>query len=182
MEPMADTETNTTAPPIAPAEPEPLPPSPDRSRVPLTFAIGLAIVFLVAGGVVLLSRATQPKQIAAAQKLPYGPAEQAYAPQIQFQNLRLAQSSNLLNQQFTYVAGTLINKGPRTIRALEVVVEFHDPFKQVVLRDDNRLIEMTDPPLGAGKQQDFQITVEQGVPSEWNQQYPSIRVTGLVLE
>jgi hypothetical protein len=177
---MSDTETN--APSTAGSEPEPLPPSPDRSRVPLTFAIGLAIVFLVAGGVVLISRATQPKQIAAAQKLPFGPAEQAYASELQFQNIRLAQSSNLLNQQFTYVAGTLINKGPRTIRALEVVVEFHDPFKQVVLRDDNRLIEKTDTPLGAGKQQDFTITVEQGVPSEWDQQYPAIRVTGLVLE
>lgn len=175
---MTEIESKATAP----AEPEPLPQSPDRSRIPVTFAAGLLIVLLVAGGIVLLSRATQPKQIAAAQKLPFGPAEQAYASQIQFQNLRLAQSSNLLNQQFTYVAGTLINRGPRTIRALEVVVEFHDPFKQVVLRDDNRLIEKTDPPLGAGKQQDFTVTVEQGVPSEWNQQYPSIRVTGLVLE
>jgi hypothetical protein len=182
MEPMTDTETNATASPTAPAELEPHPEPPDRTRIPVTFAIGLVVVFLLAGGIVWLSRATQPKQIAAAQKLPFGPAEQAYASQIQFQNLRLAQSANLLNQQFTYVAGTLINKGPRTIRALEVVVEFHDPFKQVVLRDDNRLIEKTDPPLGAGKQQDFTITVEQGVPSEWDQQYPAIRVTGLVLD
>ena len=177
---MSETETNT--PTSTPAEPEPLPEPPDRSQVPLTFGIGLVIVFLVAGSIVLLSRATQPKQIAAAQKLPFGSAEQAYASELQFQNIHLAQSSNLLNQQFTYVAGTLINKGPRTIRALEVVVEFHDPFKQVVLRDDNRLIEKTDPPLGPGKQQDFTITVEQGVPSEWDQQYPFIRVIGLVLD
>ena len=154
----------------------------DRSRLPVTFAIGLVIVLLVAGGIVLLSRATQPKQIAAAQTLPFGPAEQAYAAQIHFDNLKLAESSNLLNQQFTYLAGTVSNSGVHTVHAMEITIEFHDPFKQVILREKNRLIEKTDPPLPSAKQQDFTVTIEQALPSEWDQQYPSVRVTGLVLE
>ena len=54
------------------------------------------------------------------QKLPFGAAEQAYAAQIHFRICELSQSTNLLNQQFTYVGGTVSNDGPRTIRALEV--------------------------------------------------------------
>jgi hypothetical protein len=161
---------------------ESVPEREEKSRVPVAFLIGIVIVALVAGGVVLLSKVTQPKQASAVQKLPFGPEEQAYAGQIHFQGVRLAQSSNLLNQQFTYVAATLSNDGPRTIRALEVTVEFRDPFKQVVLKDSDRIIDRTDEPVGATKQRDFQVTLDQGVPSEWNQQYPAIRVTGLILE
>ena len=164
------------------AEPVPVIEREERSRVPAAFLVGLVIVALVAGGVVLLTKATQPKQTNAVQKLPFGADEQAYSAQIHFQGIRLAQSSNLLNQQFTYVAATVSNDGPRTIRALEVTVEFHDPFKQVILKDSNRIIDRTDDPLGATKQRDFQVTLEQSVPSEWNQQYPSIRVTGLILD
>ncbi len=164
------------------AEPEPIPEREERSRVPAAFFAGLLIVALVGGGIVLLSKVTQPKRTNAVQKLPFGPEEQAYAAQIHFQNIHLAQSSNLLNQQFTYVAANVSNDGPRTIRALEVTIEFHDQFKQVVLNDTDRIIERTDDPLGATKQRDFQVTLEQSVPLEWNQQYPSIRVTGLILE
>jgi hypothetical protein len=163
-------------------EPEPIPEREERSRVPAAFLAGLVIVALVIGGILLLSRATQPKQVSAVQKLPFGPAEQAYAAQIHIQNIHLAESSNLLNQKFTYVAANLSNDGPRTIRSLEVTIEFYDPFKQVVLRDTDRIIDRTDPPLGVAKAQDFQVTLEQRLPAEWNQQYPSIRVTGLLLE
>ena len=58
------------------------------------------------------------------------------------------------------------NDGPRTIRALEVTMEFHDPFKQVVLNDSDRIIDRTDDPLGATKQRDFQVTLSKVFP--WN--------------
>ena len=63
-----------------------------------------------------------------------------------------------------------------------MVVEFHDQFHQVILRETQRPIQHTDPPLEVTKQREFQITIEQGIPSGWDQQYPSIRVTGLILE
>jgi hypothetical protein len=162
--------------------PEPIPEREERSGLPAAFFAGLIVVALVVGGMVLLSRATQPKQVSAVQKLPFGPEEQAYAAQIHFQSIHLAQSSNLLNQQFTYVAANMSNDGPRTIRGLEVTVEFHDRFNQVILKDSERIIDRTDDPLAATKQRDFQVTLDQSVPSEWNQQYPSIRVSGLLLE
>ena len=163
-----------------------LPEREERSRVPAAFLVGLVIVALVAGGIcaAVASHAAKANHASAVQVLPFrAPDEQVYAAQIHFQNIHLAQSSkSAINQQFTYVAASMSNDGPRTIRALQVSVEFHDQFKQVVLKDSDRIIDRTDDPLPGAKQRDFQVTLEQSVPSEWNQQYPSIRVTGLVLE
>ena len=80
------------------------------------------------------------------------------------------------------MVGTMANDGDRTIRAIEVTVEFHDQFNQVILRDRQRLIGSKAEPLPAGQTRDFQMTIVNHLPSEWNQQYPSIHVTGLVLE
>ena len=93
----------------------------------------------------------------------------------------MAHSTNFLNQEFTFIAGTLSNGGDRAIGALEVEIVFRDPFNQVVLRDTERLIGSAAQPLGAGQQRDFQVVLER-LPSDWNRQYPSIRATGLLLE
>ena len=87
-----------------------------------------------------------------------------------------------MNQEFIYVAGTVSNGGTRTVRALEVQFEFRDPFNQIILRDTQRIIAAQAQPLKPGDARDFQITLGQHLPSEWNRQYPAVRVTGLVLE
>ena len=149
-------------------------------QFPVAFAIGAVLVLILAGGVVLLSRTIRtntPAPVA----LPFGAGESAYAPKIQFQDLQLARSTNMLNQEFTYVAGTFSNGGDRSVAGLEATFEFHDQFKQVVLRESRQLIAPPAPPLAAGGQQPFQIVLEH-VPADWNQQNPSIRITGLVLQ
>ena len=74
------------------------------------------------------------------------------------------------------------NDGDRNIGAMEVTVEFHDAMNQVILRDSQFVIAPHgDPPLNAGFSTPFQVTLEH-VPTEWNQEYPSIRVTGLNLQ
>jgi hypothetical protein len=93
----------------------------------------------------------------------------------------MARATNFLKQEFTYVAGTISNDGVQTIRAMEVAVEFRDDLNQVVLRETEVLIPPNAEPLPAGQRRPFQITLEH-IPAEWNQQYPSINVTGLTLE
>jgi hypothetical protein len=154
----------------------------ERSRFPVALAAGAVVILLLAAVVVLLAHFITPSRQAADAQLPFGAAEQAYAAQIHFQNLQLSHSTNLLNQEFTYVGGIVSNGGPRAVDAIEVVVEFHDPFHQVILRETERPIRRADQPLRVGEQREFQITIEQGIPSAWDQQYPSIRVTGLILE
>lgn len=153
-----------------------------ESRFPAAFAIGAVVILLLLAGLVLLTRSTRPARSSAAAKLPFGAAEQNYAPNIHFQNLELSQSSNFLNQEFVYATGKISNDGSRAVRGLEVTLDFHDPFNQVILSETQRVVETTAQPLRPGQQRDFQVTIEQHIPSEWNQQYPSIRVTGLVLE
>jgi hypothetical protein len=160
--------------------PEEIPQRQERREFPAAFAAGAVIVALVLGGVILLSRGSHPAGPGTAVKLPFGPTEQTYAEHIHFKDIQMAKANNFLNQEFTYVAGTISNDGARTIRALEVTLEFHDPFNQIILRETDPLIGPKDQSLGGGQRRDFQITLEH-VPVEWNQQYPSIRVTGLLL-
>jgi hypothetical protein len=154
----------------------------ERSRAVSILVIGGVVVLILFGGLLLLTRSNKPHPGAAAVRLPFGPGEQAYAANIHFQNLDLSHASNYLDQEFVYVSAAVSNDGTRKIRALEATVEFHDPFNQVILRDSQRVIDTTDPPLGPGEQRAFQITIEQKIPSTWNQQDPAVRVTGLSLE
>ncbi len=38
----------------------------------------------------------------------------------------MARAKNLLNQEFTYLGGTISNDGAQNIKAMEVTIEFHD--------------------------------------------------------
>lgn len=165
-------------------EPEPTagPGRDEGRRFPAAFVVGLVIVFVAVACAVAISRYAHSREAAAAAvKLPFGAGEQAYASNLQFGDIKMARATNLLNQEFTYVAGTMTNGGPRAVAALQVTMEFRDPFNQVVLREDELLIARTNAPLAAGDHRDFQITLEH-IPVEWNQQNPTFRVTGLVLQ
>ncbi len=110
----------------------------EKSAFPVAFAIGIVVVLVLVAGLILVTRMTRSKA-PAAQPLPFGAAEQAAAARIHFIEPQMAQASNYLNQQVTYVAGTISNDGVATIREIEVNFEFHDPFKQVILRETRRL-------------------------------------------
>jgi len=152
------------------------------SRFLLGLAAGAGIVLLLIAGGVLLSRGSGgAKGGGEAAQVPFGAAEQAYAAQIRFSGLQLSQATNMLHQEFTYVVGNVTNGGTRSVRALQVTVEFHDLVQQVVLRETARVFPPAAGPLAPGQERAFQLTFE-GVPSSWNQQPPSIRVSGLDLQ
>ena len=153
----------------------------ERSGFPVAFAAGIVIVLLLGAGLAFLIHATKPKGPARTEKVPFDAPAQAYAPRIHFKDIQMARSTNFLNQEFTFVAGTIANDGDRAIRTLQVTIEFHDPFNQVILTDTEKLIVPPAQALAGGQPRDFQVILEH-VPSEWNRQYPAIRVTGLVLQ
>src|SRR6266849_7737296 len=156
-------------------------PSAERSRLPAAFGAGLVIVTLLIGAAVLLSRYSAPGGPEALKPLPMGPEEQAYAPQIHFLEPKMSRAANFLNQEVTFVFGTLENGGQRQVRQIEVTLEFHDVFNQVVLRDKQRLFLPNAVPLGPGERRDFQLGYEH-LPAQWNQAYPTSRITGLDLK
>jgi hypothetical protein len=156
-------------------------PSAERSRLPVAFGIGLVIVTLLVGVAVVVSRYSTPAGPETLKPLPMGPAEQAYAPQIHFLEPKMSRAANFLNQEVTFVFGTLENSGKRRVKQIEITLEFHDPFNQVVLRDKQRLFTKYDAPLPAGQQRDFQVGYEH-ISAQWNNVYPTIRITGLDLD
>jgi hypothetical protein len=153
----------------------------DKSRTPAPFVAGIVVVGLLLGGIVLLTRHPRPAESAVEEHLPMTATEQAYARQIRFFDLRMSRAANFLNQEVTFVFGIAANDGPRTVREIEATVEFRDPFNQVILRDTRRVLGPRAAPLGPGKHREFQFGFEH-VPADWNHQYPSVRVIGLLLE
>ena len=156
-------------------------PTEERSRLPIAFLIGIAIVGLLVGAAVLYSHfaAAGPEEVE--KPLPMGSEEQAYAPQIHFLEPKMSRAANFLNQEVTYVFCTVENSGNRKVQNIEITLEFHDPFNQVVLRDKQRLFLPTAPPFMPGQQRDVQIPYEH-ISAEWNNVFPTIKVTGLLFK
>jgi hypothetical protein len=150
-------------------------------RAPVVLLVGAVAMIVLIGVVYFASRYTPVTVTPADKPLPMGAAEQAYAPQIQFQEMKVARATNFLNQEATFVFGTTVNSGPRPIRQIEVTLEFHDVFQQVVLRDKQRLFSPTAAPLAPNEHRDFQLTYD-SMPAQWNQAPPTVQVTGLALE
>jgi hypothetical protein len=153
----------------------------EKSRAPMVLLVGAIAALLLIGVFYLIGRLTPAPAKTVEQPLPMGPAEQAYVPQIQFLEPKVARAANFLNQEVTFVFGTVLNNGPRPIRQIEVTLEFHDPFNQVVLRDKQRLFGPNAVPLAPHDRRDFQLGYET-LPVQWNQAYPTMTITGLQLQ
>lgn len=153
-------------------------PSQEPNRLPVAFLAGIVIVALLVSGAVFYSRYAAPVATDEDKPLPMGPAEEAYASQIHFLEPKMSRAANFLNQEVTFVFGTVENGGDRKVKQIEITLEFHDPFDQVVLRDKQRLFLPNATPMLPGQQRDFQVGYEH-IPAQWNNGYPTIRVTGL---
>jgi hypothetical protein len=151
-----------------------------KSRFPAAFLAGGIVVLLTVGGAYFLNRNFRSIGPAAEPPLPMTPVEQAYVPRIKFTDIQMARATNFLNQELTYVAAVLTNDGARPIRRVEVTIEFRDSLGQVVLRETRRVPGPYADAIAPGEHRDIQFTFEH-LPTEWNRQYPVLRVTGLLL-
>jgi hypothetical protein len=164
-------------------------PEPSRGKFRLALAAGIAVVFALVAALLLPSgmllnpwfHGDQPSGAkrhlsAAGAQLLFGPAEQAYAPQIQIENVTMNRVENFLNQEVTTLAGELVNNGGRSLQGVELTVEFSDELRQTVLRESRSVLDA--PALAPGGRRDFEISFEH-VPASWNMQQPAITVTAL---
>ena len=150
-------------------------------RSPMVLIIGAVAMILLIGVLYFASRYAPAPIQAPELPLAMGPAETEYISHIEFLEPQVARATNFLNQEVTFVFGTVKNNGPRAIRQIEVTLEFHDVFHQVVLRDKERLFSPDAIPLESYHTRDFQLTYEH-IPVQWNQAYPALRITGLNLQ
>jgi hypothetical protein len=111
--------------------------------------------------------------------LPFGSAEQAYAPNVQIEKFPLSRAENFLNQEVTTLAGRLTNAGNLPLANVELTVEFSDQLGQIVLRESRAVFAPQTPPFAPGERRDFEISFEH-IPSSWNIQQPLVRVSGIL--
>ncbi len=161
----------------APFEPEPSSRNRER-RFPN--AILTAAVVLVASLVfyfLFVSPKSQP--VARSQPhLPFGAAEQAYASNIQVENIALSRAENFAHQEITILSAELLNQGDHSLKAVEITVAFSDEMHQVVLREFRILFGGANAPLPPGARREFEVSFEH-VPSSWNMQQPSVAISGI---
>jgi hypothetical protein len=153
---------------------------PDRG--PFSFALLLAaaaIVIVLAGFYLWPGRQSPSSGRAQVAHPPFGPEERAYAAKIRIENLVLSRAENFLHQEVTTLAAELVNGGDRTLREVEVTVEFYDDMNQTALRDSRLAINSTAPPVAPGETRAFDVSFEH-IPTSWNMQQPSVRITGLL--
>jgi hypothetical protein len=151
-------------------------------RGPSRFAlmVAAAAVGIVLAGFYLWPGRQSPSR-GGAQEVhpPFGAAERMYAPKIKIENVALSRAENFINQEVTILAGELVNTGERTLREVELTVEFYDDMNQVALRESRLALHSGNPPLGPGERRGFEVSFEH-IPSQWNRQLPAVRVTGLL--
>jgi hypothetical protein len=142
--------------------------------------IGAAIVVVVLLALGWLGKESA-RQSPAQKPLPFGSAEQSYAPQLKFENLKMSRFANMFDQEVTYIAGDVVNQGNRTIADLQVTVVFRSVQNKVVRREVVRLLGMRPQPIPPGGKQSFRVGFEQ-VPDTWNMRDPDMRVSGLLFQ
>ena len=153
---------------------------PERGR--FNFALILAAAaFLVILAAMYLHPGRQSPPDGAPQNahFAYGAAEREYATKIRVENVKLSRAENFLHQEVTTLNGEAVNDGQRSIRGLELSLEFFDEMNQIALRETRSVIVPGATPLAPGERRAFEVSFEH-IPSSWNMQPPILRITGLL--
>lgn len=162
---------------------------PGRWQLPLVVAILLGLGIL--GAILWLGPPTRENRAppVPAELPPLRAEDEAYLNNIEIGGMELSRWQNFLGQEVIYLDARLSNRGPRTILALELTLEFKDIYGRVVLRETLRPVggrrpsrpDQRAPPLAAGETRSFRAAFE-NMPLDWNRALPQIMVTGLLLQ
>jgi len=152
------------------------------ARGPFTFALLLAaaaLVIVLAGFYLWPGRQSPSRGTLQEVHPPFGPAERAYASNLAVENIALSRAENFLHQEVTTLAAELVNSGDRSLREIEVTVEFYDDMNQIALREAHLVIASGNPPLRPAERRPFDVSFEH-IPNSWNMQQPLVHITGLL--
>lgn len=134
--------------------------------------IAAAALAALVGGTVLLRRSSLP----AGAHPPLGSEEKAYLSKIAVTDARMSAAENFIGDTITYLDARITNQGEKTVRGVELRLEFVDTLGQVVLRDMAHPVTPRMPALGPGKTRPFRVSFDH-MPADWNQAPPRITPT-----
>jgi hypothetical protein len=159
-----------------------IPGDPPPERGPFSFALlvaAAALIIVLASFYLWPGRQSPSRTGAQEVHPPFGPEERAYASKISIENVALSRAENFLHQEVTILAGELVNTGERTLREVEVTVEFDDEMNQIALRESRLAINSGNPAVAPGERRSFDVSFEH-IPTSWNMQQPAVRISGLL--
>jgi hypothetical protein len=152
---------------------------PERGPFSFALMVAAAAVVIVLAGFYLWPGRQSPSRGAQEIHPPFGPAERPYAAKIAIENPALSRAANFLNQEVTILTGDLVNNGERALSQVELTVEFYDDMNQIALRESRLALNSPNTPLGPGERRAFDVSFDR-LPTSWNMQLPTVRVTGLL--
>ena len=146
-------------------------------------AITVAIVLALAVVIALLLR-SEPKSAA---------APPPYAANLKLADFKMSAAENFVGATVSYIDGAVVNTGAKTVTHATVEVVFKDDLNQIVQREVVALkvlksggpypeaVDLGASPLGPGQGQPFRLTFE-SISTQWNHQYPEIKITEVTLK
>ena len=154
-----------------------------RKPLPLNILLGALVVVAIALSFWLAFKAPQgsssrlePSNVS----VPMSQAEQMSAGRIQIENMAFRRAENFLHQEVTILDFDISYAGEQSVAGLAVTFEFFDDLHQVVLRETRNVLSAPSAPLEPGQRRSFAVSFDR-VPSSWNLQQPSVRITRLQL-
>ena len=160
-----------------------LPAQPSRRNwLPLAIAVAVTVIAGIALFVVFSRGGRSSSEVVPA-NAPLDP----YAANLKISGLAMSRSTNFIGAQITYIDGRIVNTGGRMVTGITAQVLFRDytnivtqnttePMQFIRTRTPYVDIEpVSAAPLQPGKSQDFRLVFD-GVSSNWNGEYPEIRL------
>jgi Protein of unknown function (DUF2393) len=144
--------------------------------------IGVVIVAVVIGFLALLLRSDR-QPIA---------EPHPYSSNLKISDLKMSAAQNFVGATVSYIDGNVTNAGDKTVIHATVQVTFSDDMGQTAQRENIpvRVLQTSGPypdtvdfnlsPLAPGQTKPFRLTFE-SLSTQWNHQYPDIRVTDVVV-
>jgi len=140
--------------------------------------IGAVLVVAVIALIILFSRSDKA--------VPTGPPP--YASKLKLSDLKLSAAQNFVGGTVTYLDGNISNIGDKTVTGVTVEAIFKNSMGQVAQKEDLPLhalhtggpyadvADLNAAPLAPGQTRQFRLTVEGAITTDWNQEYPELRI------
>jgi hypothetical protein len=146
-------------------------------------SVGVGVVVVIVLILFLISRTEQ--------KAPSGPP--AYAANIKFSDLKMSAAENFVGATVSYIDGSVTNSGAQTVTHVLAEVTFRDSMGQLAQRETVPLrvlqtsgpypdaVDLSVSPLAPGQSKPFRLTFE-SISSQWNHEYPELKVTEVTVK
>ena len=110
------------------------------------------------------------------------PQAKAYVRNLGLAEVEMKAKENMLGGTLVEITGKITNKGPQTLRAIELNCIFYDPYGQTVLRERAPIVRYRGGKgLQPGETRGFRLPFD-AIPAGWNQALPQLVIAGIDFE